>query len=268
MKNTYRRFLAAGMVIALAASAAGCGAAGKDAKQTSAASEKEAENTMDGAWEKAEDGTITDELQEMFDKAMEKQVGVDYKPIELLETQVVAGMNYKFLCTGKAVAPDAEEKQFVVTIYKDTEGSLEILDIVETEGEEGTVQIANPFVDVNSLEEAAAGAGFELTAPDEIEGYQGQAITYIEGQMIQVIYGDEENNLYLRKGAGTEDIAGDYNEYEITEEREIAGQTVTVRANADGIHTITWTDGDYSYAAMASGVLTDGQAEDLVAAVR
>ncbi|MBQ2659214.1 MAG: hypothetical protein IJF87_11685 [Erysipelotrichaceae bacterium] len=91
--------------------------------------EQEIAEPVDGGWTKVEDGTITPELQEMFDKAMEGMLGVDYVPVELLETQVVAGMNYKFRCEATVVYPGAEPKEAIVTIYKDTEGNLTVTEI-------------------------------------------------------------------------------------------------------------------------------------------
>ena len=122
--------------------------------------EDSGEEGLDGGWEAAQDGTITKELQELFDRAVEGLTGVDYTPIELLETQIVAGTNYKFLCESRVVAPDAETKQAIVTVYEDLDGNVSVTDISDTE-EQGTggFGIANPFVEVSSLEEAALGAG-------------------------------------------------------------------------------------------------------------
>ena len=86
-----------------------------------------------GGWETVEDGTITPELQELFNKAIEELDGVDYTPIKLLETQVVAGTNYKFLCDATVTSPDAETTQAIVTIYEDLQGNVEILDIQDAE---------------------------------------------------------------------------------------------------------------------------------------
>ena len=97
--------------------------------------EQEIAEPVDGGWTKVEDGTITPELQEMFDKAMEGMLGVDYVPVELLETQVVAGMNYKFRCEATVVYPGAEPKEAIVTIYKDTEGNLTVTDIQTDESD-------------------------------------------------------------------------------------------------------------------------------------
>ena len=91
------------------------------------------EEIIDGGWETVEDGEITTELQELFDKAMEELEGVNYTPVKLLETQVVSGTNYKFLCDATVVSPDAETKQMIVTIYQDLQGNVEILDIQDAE---------------------------------------------------------------------------------------------------------------------------------------
>ena len=86
-----------------------------------------------GGWQTVEDGTITEELQELFDDAMKELDGVGYKPLRLLETQVVAGTNYRFLCDATVIYPDAETKQAIVTIYKDLEGNVSILEIEDAE---------------------------------------------------------------------------------------------------------------------------------------
>ena len=231
--------------------------------------EDSGEEGLDGGWEAAQDGTITEELQALFDKAMEKVVGVDYTPIELLETQVVAGTNYKFLCESRVVAPDAETKQAIVTIYEDLEGNVSIIDISDTE-EQGTggFGIANPFVEVSSLEEAAGGAGFEMEAPEKVEGFEGKRISYIQGTLIQVVYGAQDNELCIRKGAGEDDISGDYEVYEKEEEMTAGGKTVLTKANADGIYTATWTEEGYAFAVSCDSPMTEELVEALTEQVR
>ena len=118
MKELKKVFLAMSVIMILLASA-GC------------TSKKE--TVIDGGWSTVEDGTITDELQELFDKAVAELDGADYKPVKLLETQVVAGTNYKFLCDATVVSPDAKTKQAIVTIYQDLEGNVEILSIEDAE---------------------------------------------------------------------------------------------------------------------------------------
>ncbi len=82
------------------------------------------DNPVVGGWTQVEDKTVTEDLQKIFDQAMEKE-SENYTAIELLETQLVAGTNYKFLCETE------DKKQVIVTIYADLQGNAEVTDIEE-----------------------------------------------------------------------------------------------------------------------------------------
>lgn len=241
-------------VIALLAGAFGCAAKAEEAQTF-------------GGWTAASDQTVTPELQEMFDKAMEKLIGVSYRPISLLETQIVNGTNCRFLCEGTAVYPGADTKTYIVTIHQDLDGNAEILEIEEEGTAPASTQMANPFVRTDTMDEAAAGAGFSFLAPEEIDGYTVDEISYIKDSMIQIIYGNGLE-IRVRKSVLEDDITGDYNVYEITEDREIAGLKVNIRANADGIHTASWRDGGYSYAFMAGYGMSEASVEALVQSMK
>lgn len=139
---------------------------------------------------------------------------------------------------------------------------------MRSKGGAGSTRIANPFVKVSSLEEAFPGAGFEMEAPEEIEGFQGQRVSYIQGTLIQAVYGGEDSRLLIRKGLGEEDISGDYNVYEKAGEMAAGGRKVRVRANADGIHTVTWTDRGYAYAIFSCSPMTEAMVEMLAEQIR
>jgi len=246
MKKMIKVFTAAMMM----ASLAGC--------QTN----KESEMIV-GGWTTVDDGTVTEDLQEIFDKATESLIGVNYKVIELLEKQIVSGTNYKFLCEATAVSPNAKPKQVIVTIYEDLNGNVKVTDIEDVE----TTGIANPFITADTIKEAEEGAGFVFTVPENIEEYTITSITYIEKDMIQVIYGDE-NTICIRKANGNKDISGDYNEYQTEEDRSIDEKNVNVKGNEEGIYHLTWTDEEYSYAIICSEAITDALAEELVQSVK
>ena len=93
--------------------------------------EKGKETELVGEWTQLEFPTMTTEAQAAFDKAMEGLVGVNYVPVELLGTQVVAGTNYRILCNATGVYPGAEPYQAIVTIYQDLDGNAKILEITE-----------------------------------------------------------------------------------------------------------------------------------------
>ena len=84
---------------------------------------------MAGGWEATEDETVTEEDRAVFEQAMEGLTGVEYEPVALLATQLVAGRNYCFLCRGREAVPDAQPAYYYVLVYKDLKGNAEILNI-------------------------------------------------------------------------------------------------------------------------------------------
>ena len=83
-----------------------------------------------GGWTPAEGAEMTEEAQAAFDKAMEGLVGVNYTPLALLGTQLVAGTNYCLLCEAAVVYPGAEPYYALVYVYADLQGGAAIRDIV------------------------------------------------------------------------------------------------------------------------------------------
>ena len=84
-----------------------------------------------GAWEIAVPGDAltpltNEDAQAAFDAAAAKYLGVDLKPLSLLGTQVVAGMNFKYLCYGQTVTETPVSGLYVVDVYRDLDGNAEI----------------------------------------------------------------------------------------------------------------------------------------------
>lgn len=90
------------------------------------------DETAAGQWQQPDSPAMTDEASAAFNKATEQLVGVDYKPIALLSTQVVAGTNYRVLCEATVVYPGAEPHYVVMTIYEDLDGNASILGISDS----------------------------------------------------------------------------------------------------------------------------------------
>ncbi len=86
---------------------------------------------MLGGWTVAESAEITEEQKAIFDKAMEKLVGVGYEPVAYLASQVVAGTNHCFLCKATVIYPNAVPEYKLVYIYQDLQGNAEILNIAD-----------------------------------------------------------------------------------------------------------------------------------------
>lgn len=119
-----------------------------------------------------------------------------------------------------------------------------------------TQQMANPFTEHDSMEEAEKAAGFSLSVPDRMDGFSDRVIRTMTSDgtsMIEVIYqnGDDadENEIRIRKANGTEEVSGDYNDYSESSTLTVNGIPVSVKGENGSIILVTWTSGGYSYSA-------------------
>lgn len=123
---------------------------------------------------------------------------------------------------------------------------------IELDG--GQIGMPSPIVDYATLEEAEQAAGFEITVPDSIDGYDTISYSVISDELIQVIYSSDDASITIRKASTSvgEDISGDYNVYAEEQTQEMDGKQVTLRGDNDYAALAIWTDGDYSYSVMSS----------------
>lgn len=84
-----------------------------------------------GAYEAGQDLEMTPEAKTAFVQATATITGVDYRPVALLGSQVVAGMNYRILCESRVVNPDAETGYTILTIYAPLQGDASITDTAD-----------------------------------------------------------------------------------------------------------------------------------------
>lgn len=74
---------------------------------------------------------IPEEAKAAFDKAIEGYTGVGLVPVAYLGSQVVAGVNYSFLCTSTAILAKPVVSLSVVTVFSALDGSAKITDVVK-----------------------------------------------------------------------------------------------------------------------------------------
>ena len=92
-----------------------------------------AEEPLLGAWYANVDHPIeiSQDVLVAFNAATENMTGCVYKPIALLGSQVVAGMNYCLLCEMTLAVPDAQPCFALVYFYDGVNGEKEILKVDE-----------------------------------------------------------------------------------------------------------------------------------------
>ena len=96
--------------------------------------------TLPGGWRQAEDPQITEEMNEVFEKALEGLLGVNYSPVALVSEQVVNGKNYCFLSEATVVYPGAEAGYSLVYINVDAEGKISLNEIVSLNAAEAVAE--------------------------------------------------------------------------------------------------------------------------------
>lgn len=124
------------------------------------------------------------------------------------------------------------------------------------------IGMPNPFVSFDTLKEAADFAGLDFTAPEILDGYEVDEINAIEGDLVQIIFKNSDGDeVRFRKGAGTDDISGDYTEYSEEKTAEVNGNTVTLKGDDGKYKLAVWNDGENSFA-----VYTPGSTEEEITA--
>ncbi len=124
-----------------------------------------------------------------------------------------------------------------------------------------SLMMANPFIDVKTLEEAEEAAGFTLELPETVQPYDTVLYRAMQGKMIEVIFlnKEDEEGYRIRKGKDMgDDISGDYTEYpaEETLETEEGVQVLVKGEKEDQWSVAEWNQEAengtvYSYAVCA-----------------
>ena len=131
------------------------------------------------------------------------------------------------------------------------------------------VEIPNPWTDFDTMNEAKAVIGYDITAPETLAGLSQTAIRFLNDRdkILEVCYGGETegaDRASLRKGTGAEDISGDSTDYAKTETVTVGDITVTEKGDGENVFSAVWTKGDYSYAFFSTvGVSADTLAEQI-----
>lgn len=129
---------------------------------------------------------------------------------------------------------------------------------VQVQEPEG-VRPPSPFIPCATMAEAEDLAGFGLTAPkgaDIVEGW--------DSYMIQLIYGEENETMRIRKAAGEGDISGDYTNYD--QVKTVNG--VTIKGAGDVFSLAVWEKDGYAYSVSVAAGLSQADLLALAASVR
>lgn len=127
--------------------------------------------------------------------------------------------------------------------------------IINTKADEdNATQIANPFTEHKTIDNANKVLSFDAKVPSNIpSGYKVDYISTMSNDFLQIGYKDGDNEILYRMAKGSDDISGDYNEYKNIESKKVGDYSFIIRGNeSDKAANLLWTDGKYTYSLYAN----------------
>lgn len=106
----------------------------------------------------------------------------------------------------------------------------------------------NDIVEVFSAEELSETVGFEVSEPGNLP-FEPESVVYTAywAEMAEIIYTSGEQTVVFRKGIGSDDVSGDYNSYELTNEISVNDIDITLKGNGKNYTLAIWTDSEFAY---------------------
>ncbi len=201
--------------------------------------------------------------------------GTDNKEQAATETQTAETAQEPAEATEEETAAEPATEETATAGETETAGAAETTaetetaSEAETSGEANAAQTAeggsmgmeNPWTEVETIEEAAAGAGLDgFDLVENLDLRPGEMVErsyrYMDG-VAEVTLEFAAVMVNVRKGKAPEDgdISGDYNTYTYNWTQNIKGLNVNCYGNREAAAAKTiWTLGDYSYSITAIGL--------------
>lgn len=146
-------------------------------------------------------------------------------------------------------------------------GSITILvlaTLVACGQKENPAQIANPWTDHKTLGEACCAVGFDLTVPEQIDGYDFPIYRTLNNEIIEVIYSAKDGEIRIRKYAGREDRDRDFGGHEAYPyggyATEVSNCYHELGTEPGTINLVSWGENDYSFIFFCENGFTDIEA--------
>lgn len=138
------------------------------------------------------------------------------------------------------------------------------------EEESAQAEMANPFIDCETIEDAQGIAGFLIDVPEDLKewGYEDSWIQAVDDYLIQVCYLNKDEQILVRKGKGEADVSGDYNTYSYTETIELNGLEIERKGDGNTFNLATWTSGGYSYSIYSTIGMEPTELDTLIVEVK
>lgn len=138
------------------------------------------------------------------------------------------------------------------------------------DNQDENVQIPNPIVEYQTIDEAKKAVDFTVALPNELPaGYQTDFISTIntEPKLFQIIYRQGDNEITYRVAKTTDDISGDYNTYKIKNTLKSGNLDIAIRGNQN-IAGATWQQNGITYSLMFSSEITEENLLEIIDSIK
>lgn len=130
------------------------------------------------------------------------------------------------------------------------------------------IAVTNPFKEFTSIDELKGALSFDLKTPKGIPAdYEITGISLISGQTVQIRYSNGNDEMTYRVAPGSEDISGDYNEYDFIQIINISGMDITLKGRNDRVYLTTWSDDTFSYSLATSKGMSESLLIEIVSSI-
>lgn len=151
---------------------------------TACSSNNEGGLQLDGGWQVPKNMNITEKEKELLNKATEELTGASYKPVAYIASQVVNGTNHLLLCTVSTIGTDAEPRYALVYLYEDTEGKVEMTNVMRSEATAGESGLLGGWSKPGNKAITAELQKVFDNAVGKITGVEYTPIAYLANQIV------------------------------------------------------------------------------------
>ncbi|QUH31811.1 DUF4367 domain-containing protein [Vallitalea guaymasensis] len=126
-------------------------------------------------------------------------------------------------------------------------------------------KIANPYIEYNDVATAIEELGYDAMVPAKMpEEYTLSNIVLINDTILSIDYETASEKINYRTSEGTEDISGDFTNYENVKQIQIDNNDITIKGNDDKIHLASWKHNNQSFSIYSKQGLSQKQVISII----
>ena len=121
------------------------------------------------------------------------------------------------------------------------------------------------IAEVDTLDELIEKVGFDISEWSTLP-FRAEETLYTAywQDLAEITYNGEGQTATYRKGIGTEDVSGDFNDYESEVKISIGDDVFTLKGNGGLYSLALWGDGEYSYSLSLSKGVSEAEWQSMI----